>query len=68
MKSFLKYLNIKLFNFHVNVLNLTITKDYITAFKRLTFPKNLKTLKNYIKTTSFLRHFILYYIKLIKPL
>lgn len=62
------YSNIKLLNFHVNILRLiTITKK-IEAFRKLTFPDQLKILETYINNSGFLKHLIPYYSKLIEPI
>lgn len=42
--------------------------ERIAAFRNLAFPANLKALEQYIGASSFLRHLISYYAKLIEPL
>ncbi|KAK4445292.1 hypothetical protein QBC34DRAFT_307189, partial [Podospora aff. communis PSN243] len=65
---FIGYLNVKLLRFYVNGLSFTIMANYIVVFKNLKFFNYLKSLKLYLKDNGFLRYFMLYYSKIIKPL
>ena len=43
-------------------------REHVKAFKQLAFPGILKALEHYISATSFLRHLVPYYAKLLEPL
>lgn len=67
-KSFVGYPNVELLGFRVDGFGLSNTADRIAAYKQLNFPRNLKTLEQYIGSTGFLRHLIPYYAQLVEPL
>ncbi|KAK1777535.1 hypothetical protein QBC45DRAFT_330490, partial [Copromyces sp. CBS 386.78] len=66
-KSFIIYSNIKFFSFRVDILGLFITKERLEVFYNLEFLNILKVLEKYIGASSFIRYFLPYYSKFLKP-
>lgn len=60
-KSFLGYPNVDLLGFKINGFGLIIITKRVKAFRKLKFPRQLKALKTYINSTSFLKYLIPYY-------
>ena len=52
-KSFISYLNVKVFGFYVDFLKFTITENRVKAIYDFEFFKTLKAFKTYINIISF---------------
>ena len=63
-KSYIRYPIVELLRYYIDVLKIYSIEDWMQSFYKLEFPFILKTLKIYLKTTSFLRFMIPYYIQI----
>ena len=67
-KFFLRYLTVQLLNQWVDVLELIITEDQLTAIVNIEFFCTLSALEKYLSMTDYLRQYILYYTAIIRSL